>query len=146
VTDLVGAIDADVLHATTVAIGHAGVMIVGPAGSGKSSLALQMIALGARLVADDQTCLASTDDGVIASAPATLRGLIEARFVGILNAPVQDSVAVRLVVDLAQVEASRLPPRRTIRVNGRVIDLVFGHSSAHFPASLMCYAAGGRHQ
>jgi HPr kinase/phosphorylase len=145
-TDAVGSIDANVLHATTVAIGDAGVMIIGPAGSGKSALALQLMALGARLVADDQTCLAGTDADVVASAPATLRGMIEARFVGILAAPVRDSVALRLVVDLAQVEASRLPPRRTIRVNGRVIDLVFGHPSAHFPASLMCYAAGGRHQ
>ncbi len=134
------------LHATTVAIGDAGVMIIGPAGSGKSGLALQLMALGARLVADDQTCLVATDAAVVASAPPTLRGMIEARFVGILEAPVRDSVAVRLVVDMGQLETTRLPPRRTIGVNGRVIDLVFAHPSAHFPAALMCYVAGGRHQ
>ncbi len=145
-TDVVGSIDADLWHATTVAIGDAGVLITGPAGSGKSALALQLMALGAQLVADDQTCLATTNAGILASAPRMLRGLIEARFVGILTAPVRDSVTLRLVVDLGQVEASRLPPRRTIRVNGRVIDLVFGHPSAHFSSSLVCYVAGGRHQ
>ncbi len=145
-TDVVGSIDTDLLHATTVAIGDAGVLIMGPAGSGKSALALQLIAFGALLVADDQTRLATGDAGVIASAPDALRGLIEARFVGILTAPIQDSVAVRLVVDLGKVEVTRLPPRRTIRINGRVIDLVFGHPSAHFPASIMCYVTGGRHQ
>ena len=145
-TDGSGSIDADMLHATTVAIGDAGVLILGPAGSGKSALALQLMALGAQLVADDQACLATTDSGIIASAPAALRGLIEARFVGILTAPVRDSVTLALVVDLGQTEVSRLPPRRTIRINGRVIDLVFGVPSAHFPASLMCYVAGGRHQ
>jgi HPr kinase/phosphorylase len=146
VTDVVGSIEADILHATTVAIGDAGVMILGPAGSGKSALALQLMAHGAQLVADDQTCLTATGAGIVASAPATLRGLIEARFVGILNAPARDSVTLHLVVDLGQIETSRLPPRRTIRVNGHVIDLVFGHPSAHFPASLMCYVAGGRQQ
>jgi HPr kinase/phosphorylase len=144
--DLAGSIEAETLHATTVAIGDAGIMILGPAGSGKSALALQLMAYGAQLVADDQTCLATTTDGIAASAPAPLTGLVEARFVGILNAPVRDSVILRLVVDLGQQEVSRLPPRRSIRVNGRVIDLVFGHPSAHFPASLLCYAAGGRHQ
>ena len=121
-------------------------MIMGPAGSGKSALALQLMAHGARLVADDQTCLAATETAIIASAPDALRGLIEARCVGILTVPVRDSVALRLVVDLARVETVRLPPRRTIRVNGRVIDLVFGVPSAHFPASLLCYVAGGRQQ
>lgn len=144
--DLSGSIEAETLHATTVAIGDAGIMILGPAGSGKSALALQLMAYGAQLVADDQTCLATTTDGIAASAPAPLTGLVEARFVGILTAPVRDSVILRLVVDLGQQEVSRLPPRRSIRVNGRVIDLVFGHPSAHFPASLLCFAAGGRHQ
>jgi HPr kinase/phosphorylase len=146
VTDSVGSIEADILHATTVAIGDAGVMVLGPAGSGKSALALQLMAHGAELVADDQTCLAVTKAGIVASAPASLRGLIEARFVGILTAPVRASVILHLVVDLGQAETMRLPPRRTIRVHGRVIDLVFGHPSAHFPASLMCYVAGGRHR
>ena len=43
------------LHATTVALAGQGVLILGPSGSGKSGLALQLMAMGAELVADDRT-------------------------------------------------------------------------------------------
>ena len=38
-----------IVHATTVAVEGAGLMIRGPSGSGKSGLALGMLALGADL-------------------------------------------------------------------------------------------------
>ena len=41
-------------HATCVDIKGSGVLIVGDSGSGKSGLAIGLIALGASLVADDQ--------------------------------------------------------------------------------------------
>ena len=41
------------VHGTTVARAGRAVLILGASGTGKSALALQMIALGARLVADD---------------------------------------------------------------------------------------------
>ena len=44
-----------ILHATCVAVDGRGLLILGPSGSGKSALALQLIALGAQLVADDRT-------------------------------------------------------------------------------------------
>ena len=42
------------MHATCVHINGSGVLIVGRSGSGKSSLAIKLLALGAKLVADDQ--------------------------------------------------------------------------------------------
>ncbi len=136
----------ETLHATTVAVGDAGILILGPSGSGKSALALQLMAHGAALVADDRTQITKTPDGVIASAPSALRGLIEARGIGILRAPVVTQVRLRLVVDLGQTETARLPPRRTMQINGHVIDLVFGPASAHLPSAILCYVAGGRHE
>ncbi|MGO4816379.1 hypothetical protein AB4156_43500, partial [Cupriavidus sp. 2MCAB6] len=54
------------VHASTIAIGEAGIIIRGPSGAGKSVLALALIALArqdglfARLVADDRTELNAT--------------------------------------------------------------------------------------
>ena len=42
------------MHATCVDINGSGVLIVGRSGSGKSSLAINLLALGSTLVADDQ--------------------------------------------------------------------------------------------
>src|SRR5680860_706999 len=48
-------VKAEVLHATSIAINGCGVLIRGAPGSGKSSLALQLMALGGVLIADDRT-------------------------------------------------------------------------------------------
>ena len=45
------------VHATCIAIDGHGILLRGPAGSGKSDLALRAIDRGARLVADDQVVL-----------------------------------------------------------------------------------------
>jgi len=67
-----------VLHATAVAVGGRGLLILGRSGAGKSSLALQLIALGARLVADDRTRVTLGPAGLVASPPEAIRGRIEA--------------------------------------------------------------------
>lgn len=74
------------LHATTVAIEGRGLVILGPSGAGKSTLALELMATGAVLVADDRTDLARQGDALIASVPQALAGRIEARGIGILGA------------------------------------------------------------
>ena len=71
------------VHATSVAMRQGrswrAVLLRGPSGSGKSDLALRLIDAGARLIADDQTELVRAGKAVIASAPARIAGLIEAR-------------------------------------------------------------------
>ncbi|MEO1532556.1 MAG: serine kinase, partial [Pseudomonadota bacterium] len=44
----------DPLHASAVALGERGLLILGPSGAGKTRLALELVALGAELVADDR--------------------------------------------------------------------------------------------
>lgn len=135
----------DILHATAVADSAGrGLLILGPAGAGKSGLALQLIALGARLVSDDRTVVAVHGDRITLSAPPTISGLIEARGIGLLRADALDSAALTLAVDLAQSETDRLPPRRNIVILGRRVDLVLGPVTAHFPAALLLYLARGR--
>ncbi len=103
------------IHGTCVAIGQCAVLLLGDSGSGKSDLALRLIDRGAVLVADDQIQL-TADNGVLhASAPASIRGLLEVRGIGLIKMPCKDSIPVALVVQLvppAQVERLPLPQSR----------------------------------
>lgn len=132
------------LHASTVALFGRGCLISGPSGSGKSTLALSLMALGAALVADDRTELWREGDAVMAGCPKTLKGLIEARGLGLLNAEATGPVPLSLVVDLAEVEVERLPPRRSREILGQSVTLVHKLDSPGFPAALLQYMKGGR--
>ncbi len=134
------------LHATCVAVEGRGILITGPSGAGKSALGLQLMALGARLVADDQVALSLRDGALWAACPPTIRGMIEARGVGILNAEPDEGAKVALVVDLGEAETMRLPLRRRVSYLGRTVDLVLGQNAPHFPASLMLYVRAGRRE
>ncbi len=135
---------AQTLHATTVAIDARGIVIMGPSGSGKSALALQLMALGARLVADDRTILTPRDGALFATAPAPLLGLIEARGVGLLRADPLAEAEVALVIDLSRQETDRLPPQREIILLDRRLPLLQNVASAHFPAAIRQYVLSGR--
>ncbi len=101
------------IHATCVALPEGGVLLRGESGAGKSDLALRLIDGGARLVADDRVELARAGDRLIARAPATIAGLIEARGVGILRLPPErltPEAAIVLIVDLVDpARMERLP-------------------------------------
>ncbi len=104
------------IHASGVAIGEAGIIICGPSGYGKSSLALDLIyAAGqthrfASLVGDDRLDLDNCGGRLIARGHPLVRGLVERRGLGILHIPHEPTVVVRLVVEIvAPQEAIRLP-------------------------------------
>jgi hypothetical protein len=99
------------IHATCVAIGGTGVLLLGRSGAGKSDLALRLIGDGAVLVADDRVLLSLKRGALHARAPATIRGLLEIRGVGIVEMPVKDVARIRLAVELGR-EGPRLPPPR----------------------------------
>lgn len=132
------------LHASAVALGGRALLITGPAGSGKSALALELMALGARLVADDGVILRRDGDRLLARAPDAIRGLIEARGVGLLRADPIDDVPVALVVDMGRTETERLPPRRTTEIEGITLPVLHKVASHHFTAAVRQYLAGGR--
>lgn len=131
------------MHASAVSFGPRGVLILGRSGSGKSSLALQLMALGAVLIADDQTELFLKNGVVWARAPEAIAGLIEARGVGVLNAAA-GSAPICTVVDLDHVETQRLPPQRSMKLLD--IDLPHLHKveSPAWPAALALYLKAGR--
>lgn len=132
------------IHASCVAIGGRGVVILGASGAGKSSLALSMMALGAGLVADDRTRIERRGAVLIADCPEAIRGRIEARRVGILSASPTGPVELALAVDLDRPEPDRLPPFRTIGLLGVQLPLVLGQGHGHLAPVLRQYLLAGR--
>ena len=130
-------------HASAVAWGARGLLIEGPSGSGKSSLALMMVALGATLVADDGVALAPLDGLPFATAPDPIRGLVEARGTGLLQSPATGAWIVA-VADLATKPAHRLPDAASRTLCGRKVPLLAGAATPTFAASCMIFLKGGR--
>ena len=108
----------ELVHGTCVALGRRGVLLRGGAGSGKSDLALQFMALPGEgalcpgLVADDQVYVTANPDGTLtASAPPTIAGKIEVRGLGIMPVPFLPEAELVLVCDLVGgKDVPRMPP------------------------------------
>lgn len=131
------------LHATCLKVDDKGLLIVGPSGSGKSALALQLISFGAHLVADDRTWVRREAGSLIASAPQSIAGMIEARGVGILRAPSAESAALALVIDLGREERARLPDPHTYEILGSHLPCLFSVRGYHFAAAILLYLREG---
>jgi serine kinase of HPr protein (carbohydrate metabolism regulator) len=115
------------VHATSVALADAakpfggqrdiGVLIMGDSGSGKSDVALRLIAMGARLISDDQTALFAHQGHLFAEAPPSLAGIMEVRGVGIVPVVPAPPTAMVLAVQLAtQADTPRMPEHASYRL------------------------------
>lgn len=132
-----------ILHASCVALEGRGLLITGASGRGKSALALQLMAYGAQLVADDRVLVQLLDGQLIARAPEPIRGLIEARCMGLLHAQIRSPVPVAALVDLEQAETDRLPRRQTASLLGQALPLVKRVDAPHFAPALMQFLRCG---
>ena len=112
-----------ILHASCVAIETKGILLAGPAGVGKSDLALRLINEGAHLVADDQTELNLKNDQLIASPPAAIAGLFELRHIGLVKMPFEPFVRVALYIELLPLAEpiERLPDTDTVLLLGQAV-------------------------
>ena len=126
-------------HASCVLVGRSAILIRGPAGSGKSRLALALLDAAksgllpfARLVADDRVQLLAAHGRLVARAPAAIAGKIEVRGFGIRAVGHESPALVGLVVDLAAEDAARMPEEAARRVE------ISGVSLSRLPV-----AAGG---
>ena len=133
-----------IVHASCISVSGKGLLIMGESRSGKSALALQLIALGADLVADDKTYLLSNEDCIRASSPQTIRGSIEARGVGILKSPSVDSTKLCYIVNMDKVERHRLPDERSFTLLGHTYPLYYRIDGIHFASSLWLLLCHGR--
>jgi len=134
----------EIVHGSAVTFGGRAVLILGPSGSGKSGLALDLVSRGAVLVADDRVALEATDDGPPrASPPAGLEGRIEARGLGLLRTDWKRGVPVALAVDLGQTCDQRLPPPRTVALCGRPVPLIRAKDAPNLAAAIFVALKGG---
>lgn len=133
------------LKATGVALAGQGLAIVGASGTGKSGLAIQLISLGANLIADDALWLDPTQDPALLRRPDQSPDLIEARGIGLINAgQVEPSAPLRLIVDLDRPEIDRLPPRRLVAIGNGQCPLILGAGNPTLAASLILLLRNGR--
>src|SRR3546814_12197069 len=73
------------LHGVFMRVHETGVLLTGASGVGKSELALELLARGHQLIADDAVDVSRRRRFIIGRAPRLLRGFLEARSLGILN-------------------------------------------------------------
>ena len=133
-----------IVHATAVSVNGRGVLIMGPSGSGKSSLALELMAYGADLVSDDRVLIEIRVQSLIARTAPNLQGMIEARGIGILNAVSVESTEIVLVVDMDQTETDRLPPQRSAVLLDVKVPVVHKSAQSSFAAAILQYLKQGR--
>ncbi|MGO4570580.1 HPr kinase/phosphorylase [Microvirga sp. 2TAF3] len=103
------------IHAGCVALGEAGLLIRGMPGTGKSTLARELVreanqsGLFACLVSDDRTRLEARNGRLVARPMAPIAGCVEIRGVGIVRVPFEPAAVIRLVIDLSEGEPTRHP-------------------------------------
>lgn len=123
------------IHASCAARRDAGVLLLGPSGSGKSDLLLRLLDHGFALVADDRVDVEAGQ----ASPPAALAGRLEVRGLGIVRLPYVAPVRLVLVVTLGAM--TRLPAPVThpeFGVPGIEVDPVMASAAARVAMALAC--------
>lgn len=122
-------------------------LIEGPSGAGKSDLALRLLAAGWRLVADDRVLLWRSGRALYGRAPDALRGLLEARGLGVVGAPSLPFAAVALAVAHADApERMPEPAWRTlagVAVPTLALDLLAGSTPAKLGLALTLQGDAG---
>lgn len=147
------------LHATLVRNGRGGLLILGDSGSGKTALALVLLTVGWKLVADDVVVLENRDGTLLGSAPKRFVGLVafsESGRVGVhrisrhlVAAPCEVVAAVHLDKEAAKkgkeslsIAGIRLPlehfPVQPFAATGRAE--LFCRDNGYYVAQEQCFA------
>jgi len=137
--------DSITLHGSAVGLRDRGLLITGEPGSGKTTLATELMAAGAGLVADDWVVLErGRAVGVVMSPPKPIAGLVELRGIGIVRLPYTDQAPLTCIVDMDREPEARLPEARTRRLLGVDCPVIAGRRRpALAPALMAVLRAGG---
>jgi len=133
-------------HATCVCFDDKAILIRGASGVGKSALALQLMGLGAQLVADDQVILDEQTGAIIAHCPKPLVGLVEVRGVGVLKTPCKVCATVSLVVDMDTAPCKRMPLHYMVEIGSHHVEAIAGEGVLNLPMAVRLLTLYGRKQ
>jgi serine kinase of HPr protein (carbohydrate metabolism regulator) len=111
-------------NASCVAIGGRAMLIEGPSGSGKSSLALALIDRGAVLIGDDGVRIEVRGQRLHALPPPNIAGLLEVRNLGLLHFPAAADLPVALVLRLDSDAPRFIEAAEEARIAGVTVPLV----------------------
>jgi serine kinase of HPr protein (carbohydrate metabolism regulator) len=127
------------VHANALVLGETGLLLRGPPGAGKSTLTLELVdrwrARGAfaALVGDDRVALDARHGLLIARPHPSIRGMIEARGLGVLRIDHEPACVVRAVIDLlALKEAPKRYPEESesrIELSGVTLPRIFENAA-----------------
>jgi len=128
-----------------------GALIEGPAGAGKSDLALRALSAGFRLVADDRVLVFASEGRLYGRAPDALAGLIEVRGLGVIPREHLSFARIALCVRCAREpdQVERMPdlaPTSILSVDTPTADLWPFEASAPAKLSAMLEHLGARAQ
>ncbi|MEM1343737.1 MAG: serine kinase [Pseudomonadota bacterium] len=136
--------NAITVHASAVAYKDCGLLITGDPGSGKTALAVEMMALGAGLVADDWVAIErGRGGGLVMNAPKPIAGLVELRGIGLIRLPYIDQAPLAFVVDLNTATRERLPEHTRRRLLGQEYPVIAGRDRPGLPAALFAVLRAG---
>lgn len=136
---MITALPLGYVHGSCVDFEGKAVLVIGPSGSGKSSFALELIALGGVLISDDQVVLSKSKQNITVKTPPHLGGMIEARGIGLLKCSYIQSSHLNLVVDMSIKPQSRMPKPRTIHVGNVHIDVIAGQAVPNLPIAVRLF-------
>ena len=113
------------IYGTTVVVKSKGILIIGASGAGKSDIALRLIFNHqAKLIADDRTDIDVISNKIHASAPSSIKGLLEVRGVGIISVESEDVAPIEMVVELVSEKCERMPERAFYELEGVKIPFI----------------------
>lgn len=107
--------DSKTIHGTLLNIFDTGTLLTGPAGIGKSAIALDLVDRGHQLIADDAVQCKQEKETVIGQCPTPLQDFLETRSLGIINIrklfgerAIISSKKISLIIKLSEEKANEL--------------------------------------
>ena len=110
------------IQATAVSYKKRAILIQGPPGVGKTSLALQLIEKGAFLIGDDVVNIFIKNNKLYCKFKEKLKGIVEVRELGLVaGLKVSKAAPLLCVIRLHEKPSERLPKRKTISLLNKKI-------------------------